>query len=161
MVSTNEGKRIDADVKFPFKGIVRNDKSSCNCKCSWKANWNGYHCTADLEYRMLIIESLDKDTETRRLSPVAIASEGYVDLINGPQDHGWCLGYTCQERISTFSAIVALQKSYQLFFTSYNPHNTRLHLLNSQSNDALIIAVYYMKPQRIDVYRKGEKYCDS
>lgn len=32
---------------------------------------------------MMAIESLDSDTETRRLSPVAVVSDGYVDLING------------------------------------------------------------------------------
>ena len=47
----------------------------------------------------------------RRLSPVAVMANvsggNYLDLINGPQDHGWCDGYTCQERLSTFHAIVA------------------------------------------------------
>ena len=61
-----------------------------------------------------MIESLDDDTETRRLSPIAIRvtddedgeEEKYLDLINGMQDHGWCSGYTCLKRISTFFAIV-------------------------------------------------------
>ena len=47
----------------------------------------------------------------RRLSPVAVMANvsggNYLDLINGPQDHGWCDGYTCQQRLSTFHAIVA------------------------------------------------------
>lgn len=59
---------------------------------------------------MLIVESLDKDTETRRLSPVAILGNGYLDLINGPQDHGWCSGYTCRKRLSTFMIVVELGK---------------------------------------------------
>ena len=34
---------------------------------------------------MLVIESIDSDTETRRLSPVTILSDnGYLDIINGP-----------------------------------------------------------------------------
>jgi len=33
--------------------------------------------------------------------------DGYIDLINGPQDHGWCSGYTCRKRVSTFMALVA------------------------------------------------------
>ena len=33
---------------------------------------------------------------------------GFVDLLNGPQDHGWCFGYTCQKRLSTFPAVVAM-----------------------------------------------------
>lgn len=60
---------------------------------------------------MLIIESMDNDTEIRRISPVAILGydddgNGYIDLINGPQDHGWCRGYTCRKRLSTFPALV-------------------------------------------------------
>lgn len=55
---------------------------------------------------MMVIESLDADTETRRLSPVGILQNGYIDLINGPQDHGWCSGYTCQKRVSLFHALV-------------------------------------------------------
>jgi hypothetical protein len=60
-----------------------------------------------MNYEMLVIESMDSDTETRRLSPVAILGDGYIDLINGPQDHGWCSGYTCRKRVSTFHALVA------------------------------------------------------
>lgn len=42
---------------------------------------------------MLVIESLDSDTETRRLSPLALhggntGAGDYTDLINGPMDHG-------------------------------------------------------------------------
>lgn len=44
--------------------------------------WQSYKCTG-LNYRMLVIESLDADTETRRLSPVAVLGDGFVDLING------------------------------------------------------------------------------
>ena len=43
---------------------------------------------------MLVIESMDDDTETRRLSPLALTGGNtgqgdYTDLINGPMDHGW------------------------------------------------------------------------
>lgn len=45
-------------------------------------SWQSYKCFG-LNYRMVAIESLDSDTETRRLSPVAVLGDGYVDLING------------------------------------------------------------------------------
>lgn len=51
-----------------------------------------------------------------------------VDL--GPQDHGWCAGYTCQRRLSLFHSIVALNKSYEVYFTGTSPQNLRLMLLN-------------------------------
>lgn len=42
---------------------------------------------------MLVIESMDADTETRRLSPLALdggdtGHGSYTDLLNGPMDHG-------------------------------------------------------------------------
>ena len=54
--------------------------------------WNAYRCQS-LDHRMLVIESLDADTETRRLSPIALDGGNtghgpYTDLLNGPMDHG-------------------------------------------------------------------------
>ena len=153
MISNLDGSRIDADVKYPHKGIVRGtrDKSFC----TFKQDFGAYYCTS-LDYFFLIVESMDEDTETRRLSPVALAANGYIDLINGPMDHGWCFGYTCQERISTFYTVVASQLTYELQFTSYAPHKLRLHLLNSEMKDAVVVKIYYKKPERLDVYYKGE-----
>ena len=60
--------------------------------CEFATNLNMYKCSG-VTYKMLIIESMDGDTEIRRLSPVALATDdGSVDLINGPMDHGWCGG---------------------------------------------------------------------
>ncbi len=61
--------------------------------CSLVSDWRAHFCT-DLQYRVLMIESMDFDTEHRRLSPVAIFSDDgkYLDLINGPMQHGWCFG---------------------------------------------------------------------
>lgn len=50
--------------------------------CTYMSSWQSYKCFG-LNYRMLVIESLDADTETRRLSPVAVVGDGYLDLING------------------------------------------------------------------------------
>ena len=58
--------------------------------CTWMANWNAYHCQG-IQHRMLVIESMDGDSEIRRLSPVALVGETtwqYTDLLNGPMDHG-------------------------------------------------------------------------
>ena len=87
-------------ISIIFTGIIRSPN------CTWVDAWTAYKCY-EYNYEMLIIESMDSDTETRRLSPVAILGEGYLDLINGPQDHGWCSGYTCRKRVSTFMALVA------------------------------------------------------
>ena len=99
---------------------------------------------------------MDKDTEIRRLSPIAVlSSNGYIDLINGPQDHGWCFGYTCQERISTFHALVALNQTFEVHMTSTPPQHIRYHLLNSNFDDFVIVKFYYPKRQRYDVFVDG------
>jgi hypothetical protein len=102
---------------------------------------------------MLIIESMDSDTETRRLSPVAVMSDnGYIDLINGPQDHGWCNGYTCQKRISTFMALVESGHHYDIYLTSTTPNQIRFRVLNSDATIHVSLALYYSTSQQIDVY---------
>lgn len=80
-----------------------------------RSTYQAWHCDQRLTYRMVVLESLDSDTETRRVSPVAVLSDGYVDLVNGPQDHGWCMGYTCQKRLSTFPLVMAMGKTTQSF----------------------------------------------
>ncbi|XP_067888793.1 PKHD1 like 1, tandem duplicate 1 [Heterodontus francisci] len=139
------GSRIPVSQIAPHKGIIRDST------CIYMSDWQSYKCFG-LNYEMLVIESLDPDTETRRLSPVALLSGGYLDLINGPQDHGWCAGYTCQKRISLFYGIVATNKSYDLYFTSTSPQNQRLLLLNTDDSKAVRLAIYYSTSQRLEVY---------
>ena len=153
MLTRLDGSRIDVTTKYPHKGITRGTNNQN--KCTYVTAWNAYRCE-NLNHKMFIIESLDADTETRRLSPIAIASEGYLDLINGPQDHGWCHGYTCQERISTFNALISLDKHYEVFMTSSNPQKTRLRLLNVNESEVISVEIFYAKPQRLDVYRKSK-----
>lgn len=147
-----DGARLDISNVAPNKGIVRGTRDES--RCTWHSDWFAYKCSS-IDYRMLVIESLDEDTETRRLSPVALIANGYVNLLNGPQDHGWCLGYTCQERISTFFGIVATGTNNSLYFTSNEPQHMKLHLLNSDPTDVILVAIFFQRPQRQDVYREG------
>lgn len=50
--------------------------------CTYNNEWQGYECHG-YKHGILVIESMDEDSETRRISPVALASNGYVDLFNG------------------------------------------------------------------------------
>lgn len=142
MLTFPNGSRIPVTEKAPYKGIIRDST------CKYIPQWQSYQCFG-MEYAMMVIESLDSDTETRRLSPVAIVSNGYVDLINGPQDHGWCAGYTCQRRLSLFHSIVALNKSYEVYFTGTTPQNLRLMLLN----------VDHKKPHRAPCCSRPPQIC--
>lgn len=54
------------DAFYPlFSGIVRDDT------CSLVAPWQAWMCRS-LQHFMMIIESMDTDTEVRRLSPIAL-----------------------------------------------------------------------------------------
>ncbi len=154
MLSYPNGSRIDADVAYPNKGIVRSTSVDPEATCEFIEAWNMYQCSG-LDHLMLILESLDIDTEVRRLSPIGIAADQYIDLLNGPQDHGWCGGYTCQERISTFYAIVSSGLVYTIGLTSTNPQDMALHLLHSDSSEAIVVRIIYTNPQRLDVYYDG------
>ncbi|KAJ0054901.1 hypothetical protein NL108_007111 [Boleophthalmus pectinirostris] len=144
MLTHPNGSRIPVEQIAPNKGVIRD-------QCTYMASWQSYNCTS-LNYRLMVIESMDADTETRRLSPVALLGNGYVDLINGPQDHGWCAGYTCQKRLSLFHAIVATDHAFDVFFSSVTPQKLRLMLLNAAPSDSVLVSVFYSKPQRLDVY---------
>jgi len=87
---------------------------------------------------------------------VAVLGNGYIDLINGPQDHGWCNGYTCQKRLSLFHSLVATGKSFDVYFSSTTPQKLRLMMLNAKPTEAVRVAVFYQNPQRLDVYVNNE-----
>ncbi|XP_029299003.1 LOW QUALITY PROTEIN: PKHD1 like 1, tandem duplicate 1 [Cottoperca gobio] len=144
MLTFPNGSRIPVNQIAPHKGVIREN-------CTYVSSWQSYKCFG-LNYRMLVIESLDADTETRRLSPVAVLGDGFVDLINGPQDHGWCSGYTCQKRVSLFHSIVATGHSFDVFFSSVSPQKLRLMILNSDPSESILVSIFYSKPQRLDVY---------
>ena len=55
-----------------------------------------------------------------------------------------------------FQMIVNMHRHYDLYLTSYNPQKTRLMILNAEEDDAIRLAIYYPKPQRLDIYRFGK-----
>merc|ERR1712136_93355 len=42
--------------------------------------------------------------------------------------------------------------------TGYPPLNMRLHLLNAKSDEAIRVGIFYLKPERLDIYRDGDVY---
>ena len=141
------GQRININLTHPYRGISRTNS------CSLRPPWGMYLCNSTTDYRMLIIESLDSDTEKRRISPVAVMSRsGYIDLINGPQDQTFCNGYSCRKRISTFMSIVQSGQTYEIYFSSNPPRTTRFRLLNADPSIKCILALYFYSLQQIDVY---------
>ncbi|XP_066284016.1 fibrocystin-L-like [Branchiostoma lanceolatum] len=141
----------------PFRGIVRKLGSQPNC--FKKDAWQAYNCTG-IDHSMLVIESLDPDTQTRHVGPVAILENGYLNLVDGPtkQASGDCDASTCActNRISNFYTIVATGHPVQVFFSASNPQDLRLHLLNTKEARGILLQMYYDRLERLDVYVQGE-----
>jgi hypothetical protein len=80
-----QGRLKNISQVYTYRGIVRDES-----KCVFIDDWQAWHCD-NMTHKILVIESMDKDTETRRLSPVAIISDQnmYIDLINGPQGNAF------------------------------------------------------------------------
>ena len=152
MVTELNGDRIEYSEKMPNKGIYRDDS------CVYNEDWRSYKCTG-INHRLMIIESMDRDSKIRRLSPIAMLADpgnnGYIDLVNGPQDFSCCQGYTCAERLSTFYTMVATGIEYEIMFTSIPPQNFRLHMLHNVGGDAMRSKIWFPKQQRLDIYVDG------
>ena len=121
-------------------------------------DWVAFKCSG-ITHRMMIIESMDRDTKIRRLSPIAMLADpginGYIDLVNGPQDFSCCSGYTCAERLSTFFTMVATGLEYEVIMTSIPPQNFKFHILHNGNaenpGDPVRVKMWFPKQQRLDV----------
>ncbi|CAH2285754.1 fibrocystin-L [Pelobates cultripes] len=149
MLTNLNGSSINVSQVAPYQGIIRDPS------CAYVPTWESYKCTG-LNYEILVIESLDPDTETRRLSPVAVLGDGYIDIISGPQNHTSCNGSNCEKkRVSLFHSIVATNKSFDIYFSTASPQNLRLMLLNCASTKSVRVGIFFPNPQRLDVYVNG------
>lgn len=98
---------------FLCTGVFRDGCTDRNSK------WQGYFCGGnDWQYRVLIIESLDNDTETRTGAPLTVLGwtvdgAGVVDLVSGPnykEVTDWTSDPITDKtyKIATYHAVVAL-----------------------------------------------------
>ncbi|KAK2095397.1 Fibrocystin-L [Saguinus oedipus] len=56
-------------------------------------------------------------------------------------------------------SIVALNKSYEIYFTGTSPQNLRLMLLNVDHNKAVLVGIFFSTLQRLDVYVNNTLVC--
>ena len=152
MITEVNGNKIDYADKMPNTGIYRDSS------CVYNPVWRAYKCNG-IQHRLMIIESMDRDTKIRRLSPVAVLANpgpnGYIDLVNGPQDFSCCSGYICAERLSTFFTMVATGIEHEIQFSSVPPQNLRIHLLHNDGGAAARVKLWFPVQQRLDIYVDG------
>ena len=154
-------RKTHAEVAYAGYGTYR-------AGCTLSTQFNAWVCPAanSPPHARLIIESRDEDHTSRSIVPVALASGGYVDLLNGGWDHmepDACGGYNCMKRLTTFHATVAVNRSYDLAFTGTNPRDLRLMMPHGagQLGDAtmeatrIVVSIYYSNPETLQVFYDG------
>lgn len=87
-------------------------------------------------------------------SPLTLKTN-YLDLINGPADHGRCNSYTCMKRLSAFFAFVARGLNFLCFFTGTPPQKIRLSIFQPDSTYGIRVGIDYSVSGRLDVYADG------
>jgi len=161
-------RKTHAQVAYSGYGVYRGEPGST---CTLSSDWNAYVCPRSVMTPMrMVIESMDEDHTSRTLVPVALASGGYVQLLNGGWDHQSpkeCGGYGCLKRLTTFWATVAANRSYDLAFTATNPEHTRLMLpfgtgeapigrtaenVADMERSRLLVSIFYSSPRNLKVY---------
>ena len=161
-------RKTHAQVAYSGYGVYRGEPGST---CTLNSDWNAYVCPRSVMTPMrMVIESMDEDHTSRTLVPVALASGGYVQLLNGGWDHQSpkeCGGYGCLKRLTTFWATVAANRSYDLAFTATNPEHTRLMLpfgtgevpigrtaenVADMERSRLLVSIFYSSPRNLKVY---------
>ena len=160
-------RQTHVQVAYNGYGVYRGEGDKT---CELNERFGAWVCPPSAMTPMrLIVENMDEDHTSRVLVPVALASGGYVQLMNGGWDHeAGCGGYECLRRLMTFWAIVATNRSYDLTFTATNPQHLRLMLpygsgeaASRQGDGAteshlessrLLVSIFYSNPEKLEVY---------
>ncbi|PNH07097.1 Fibrocystin-L [Tetrabaena socialis] len=93
---------------------------------------------------MFVLESRDSDSEDRNFGPVAFNVSGSIDLVVAAMDQGWCFGYTCQKRLSTFWTYLPMGHTVGVNFTGTPASTFRLWLPYAAPEDELVLEIYYL-----------------
>lgn len=151
LTEVGTGNRIPYEkIRYGGLGIERDSS------CEEKKSWPGYFCPTT-KYELLVLESLDPDSKTRRIGPIAIQSgTGYLDMVNGPKDVGICAGYACRHRESTFLIAIKHGGSYYIVLTGSVPQRLRFTIPYIEASEGVIVRFYYGLKQRIDCSADGK-----
>lgn len=161
-------RQTHKEVAYRGYGVYRGGEAG-GSECTLNAYFNAWMCpgTAITPAR-LVIENMDEDHMSRVITPITLASGGYVQVMNGGWDHqsaDVCGGYSCLQRLMTFWSTVAVNRSYDLAFFATNPRHLRLMMPHgsgeepgsSLESSRLLISIFYSNSEQLEVYWKRKK----
>ena len=151
MITDLSGNAIDIESWAPNKGV----KGTHSGACTHDVFNHYYKCDETVEYAQVLYQSMDVDTETRRLAPIAYYSQDTVDIINGVKDTSCCAGYACQLRQTTHVMIMKCGEEYELATTGTLNKDFKLHMNRQDPNCKIKLKIYTRRQNRQDVFIDG------
>ncbi|CAG9461071.1 unnamed protein product [Pedinophyceae sp. YPF-701] len=109
------------------------------------------------DLQLLVIHTLDVDSEDRNFSPVKVTTDGYTDLLVTKMDHGWCFGYTCQKRLSTFWTYVPMGQQVDVNFTGTPGKFMRYYLPDASPSAEVVFRVNYYETLNRFAWAEGSR----
>lgn len=108
--------------------------------------------------QLLVLESRDDDAEDRNFGPLALVdnSIGKRDLLLETADHGWCFGYACLERLSSYWGVVSAGQAYRVYPTGTPPSTFRIWFPYADPSAEVVLVLNYTTPERRFVFVEGE-----
>ena len=142
MLTHSNGTVIPIDEYAPYKGFSRGDT------CVWENTWQAYICDGSSRGH-LYFESLDRDTEIRRVAPIGFrSSTGFIDLGNGPTDNSCCSGYACSVRATYNYFLVECGETYDFHTSGTIPTKIQFALHYMPPSCKVRLQIYTMRPNR-------------
>ena len=157
-----ESNNLDATV-LPFAHTSTSPSAVIakqpNSGCQVVREWNAYRCMKSSSARsrsrslMLVVESMDSDSETRSIGPMCLSSNGVETESHNPV----ATANGTVKTLSTFYPLIRSGAQYNLTFAGMPPFHTRLHMLHAvAAEDSIILGIAYGNAtERLDVYVDG------
>lgn len=142
-------------------------------QCVRDDNHNGYSC-GGLEFRTVVLESLDEDFMGRRVGPVTVCESvtapesptidpsgrplclgRRLDLFTGPVSHPLKQGLRLQTRRQRYHLVVAANRNYTVDFTGTNPFHMAIYPLDFKDDETVVFRIRYANPERLTVRIDG------
>ena len=101
---------------------------------------------------MLVVESMDADTFSRRVATVGLEAARYMDLFEGGGD------FTEHNlRLTTFWGLAALDQQYQMYLSGSVPTRMRIQLLHTEAEEGVLLSMPYLISNLVDVMVDGAR----
>jgi hypothetical protein len=129
--------------------------------CKIVNSWNGMICPSERDIGMVVIQSVEKEANTRTVAPVLVESykDNFSNKVNGYMDHDCEVGYPSFKKTPVHGSLITFNKNYKITFTGSVPSPIKImmfdHLYPLSPIKKAIFQIKYPQPQTIVVFKNG------